>query len=102
MPAVLQLTSFLMDYGMSLEEAFHHPRIDASTDTLIIDPALGELTVAALGGRFPHALARRGVYPFAFACPSGVLRDTQGNEGCTEIMAPWGDAALAENHGRRP
>ncbi|OZI71140.1 gamma-glutamyltransferase [Bordetella genomosp. 12] len=101
LPAVLQLTSFLMDYGMSLEEAFHHPRIDASTDTLIIDPALGELTVAALAGRFPHALARRGVYPLAYACPSGVARDRQGNQGCTEIMAPWGDAALAEHQGRQ-
>ena len=101
LPAVLQLTSFLMDYGMSLEEAFHHPRIDASTDTLIVDPALGELTLAALTGRFPHAQARRGVYPFAYACPSGVLRDGRGNQGCTEIMSPWADTALAE-HQRSP
>lgn len=97
LPAVLQLTSFLMDYRMSLEEAFHHPRIDASTDTLIVDPALGRLTVAALAGRFPHAEARRGTYPFAYACPAGVLRDKEGNQGCTEIMSPWGDAALAEH-----
>ncbi|AZY53188.1 gamma-glutamyltransferase [Bordetella avium] len=100
LPAVLQLTSFLMDYGMSLEEAFHHPRIDASTGSLIIDPALGELSVAALAGRFPHELARRGVYPFAYACPAGVQHDAGGNQGCTEIMSPWGDTALAE-HQRR-
>src|SRR3546814_5580972 len=30
LPAIMQLTSFLMDYGMTLEAAFHHARIDAS------------------------------------------------------------------------
>ncbi len=57
----------------------------------------GAAVLAALAGRFPHAQARRGIYPFAYACPSGVLRDGRGNQGCTEIMSPWGDAALAEH-----
>ncbi len=92
LPAVLQLTSFLMDYGMTLEEAFHHPRIDASTDTLVVDPALDPATRDALAARFQQVQARRGVYPYAYGCPAGVLRDAQGNQGCTEIMSPWGDA----------
>jgi len=34
------------------------------------------------------------VFPYAFACPAGVMRDGDTNTGCTEIMSPWGDTAL--------
>jgi len=36
MPAVMQLLSFAMDYGMDLEAAIHHPRIDASEGSIVI------------------------------------------------------------------
>ena len=36
LPAVLNLTSFMLDFGMSLEEAFHHPRIDNSGGGAIV------------------------------------------------------------------
>jgi gamma-glutamyltranspeptidase / glutathione hydrolase len=91
--AVLQLSSFLMDHGMSLEQAFHQPRIDVSgggriTADRSLDPAILE----ALGNTLPTVTTRRSVYPYAFACPAGVLRDGARNMGCTEIMSPWGDA----------
>jgi gamma-glutamyltranspeptidase/glutathione hydrolase len=35
---------------------------------------------------------RRGIFPYAFAVPAGVLREGEFNMGCTEIMSPWGDA----------
>lgn len=97
LPAVMQLVSFLVDYGYTLEEAFHHARIDASTDTIMVDPLLSPAIKAALAERFPHALATRTCYPYAYACPAGVLRDEGGNQGCTEIMSPWGDTALEEH-----
>ncbi|OZI50343.1 gamma-glutamyltransferase [Bordetella genomosp. 5] len=97
LPAVMQLVSFLVDYGLSLEDAFHHARIDASTETIMIDPALPPAVQAAIAERFPHALAKRTCYPYAFACPAGVLRDGEGNQGCTEIMSPWGDTAFEEH-----
>ena len=41
LPAVLQISSFLIDHGMDLEDAFHQPRIDASGgDTVAFDPLL--------------------------------------------------------------
>jgi gamma-glutamyltranspeptidase/glutathione hydrolase len=40
----------------------------------------------------PVSIARRNVYPYAFACPAGVMRDGDMNMGCTEIMSPYGDA----------
>lgn len=99
MPAVMQLVSFLVDYGMSLEEAFHHPRIDSSGgDTVIADPTLPEEVRETLARRFKLVQGRRSVFPYLFACPAGVLRSGDTNEGATEIMSPWGDA-VAEGGG---
>ena len=90
---VLQLASFMMDHGMSLEEAFHRPRIDMSGgDKVVADVALPPEVIRALEAAFPTATARRTVFPYAFACPAGVERAGGMNMGCTEIMSPWGDA----------
>jgi gamma-glutamyltranspeptidase/glutathione hydrolase len=90
---VLQLCSFLMDHGLSLEEAFHRPRIDVSgNDQVIADIALPAGVIRELGAAFPTATARRTVFPYPFAVPAGVLRSGGVNMGCTEIMSPWGDA----------
>ncbi|MEO8849480.1 MAG: gamma-glutamyltransferase [Casimicrobiaceae bacterium] len=91
--AVLQLASFMMDHGQTLEEAFHQPRIDMSGgDTVIADIRLGSGVIGALRSKFPVVTTRRTVFPYAFACPAGVLRDGEWNTGCTEVMSPWGDA----------
>lgn len=91
--AVLQLTSFLLDHGMTLEQAFHQPRIDVSGgEHMTVDRALGRDVVQALGEVMPVVEGRRMVFPYLFACPAGVLREGGRNTGCTEIMSPWGDA----------
>ena len=92
--AVLQLSSFLIDHGQSLAQAFHQPRIDISGgDELVADAQLPEPVLARLRELGPVETTRRHVYPYAFACSAGVLRDAHGlNMGCTEIMSPWGDA----------
>ena len=48
--------------------------------------------IAALSATLPTTTARRLVFPYSFACPAGVLREGGQNTGCTEVMAPWGDA----------
>ena len=51
---VLQLSSFLMDHGLSLEEAFHRPRIDVSgNDQVIADLALPVDVIRAARDRVP-------------------------------------------------
>jgi gamma-glutamyltranspeptidase / glutathione hydrolase len=92
--AVLQLTQFMIDHGMSLEDAFHQPRIDVSDDhrEMLADEKLPPSVLDALRAQFPVATTRRHVFPYAFACPSGVLREHGLNAGCTEVMSPWGDA----------
>lgn len=91
--AVLQLSAFMMDHGLSLEDAFHQPRIDVSGgNEVLADQQLPAEVPQALQAEFAVATTRRQVFPFAFACPSAVLREHGLNSGCTEIMSPWGDA----------
>ena len=98
-PAVFQITSFLVDHGMDLEEAFHHPRIDASGgDTVGVDPRLSESIQEALAARFPVVPTELVVLPTNFACPSAVCRDPASGEhfGISDVMSPW-SGAVAED-----
>jgi gamma-glutamyltranspeptidase/glutathione hydrolase len=98
MPAVFQLASFMIDHGLSLEEAFHQPRIDASGgDAVGADPRLPADVLAALRAQFPVNLTELVVYPTNFACPSCVMRDpaTGENSGITDVLSPW-SGAVAE------
>ena len=96
--SVMQLSLFLMRHGMSLSEAFHQPRIDVSGGKQILaDTALSNETMAALQTVAATSRARRHVYPYAYACPAGVMRESSVNAGCTEIYAPWGDAVAADS-----
>ena len=91
--SVMQLSSFIMDHGLSLEDAFHQPRIDVSGGgNVIADRTLSAEIKESLQTVMPVVEARRNAYPYAFACPAGVLRDGDMNMGCTEIMTPYGDA----------
>ena len=58
-PALVQLTSFLLDFGLSPEEAFHVPRLDASTRTVVCNARMPADQVARHRAAFPGR-ARRG------------------------------------------
>jgi gamma-glutamyltranspeptidase/glutathione hydrolase len=91
--AVMQIASFMIDHGLTLEQAFHQQRIDMSGGGKVIaDRTLPQGVIAALTAAFPTTTAVRTSFPYAFAVPSAVLRDGDDNMGCTEIMSPWGDA----------
>jgi gamma-glutamyltranspeptidase / glutathione hydrolase len=93
MPAVTQILSFVMDYGMDLDAAIHQPRIDASEGAIVIgDVRLPAPTREALRARFDYEEARVQNFPLKFACPSVVLREGETNSGATDIFQPWGDA----------
>ncbi|MFN4098824.1 MAG: gamma-glutamyltransferase [Pararhodobacter sp.] len=102
LPAVANLVSSVMDFGMDLEAAFHQPRIDNSgSGTVIADESLPAEVLSALRGQGPVVTAKRSVFPYAFGVPAGVMRDDGMNTGCTEIMTPWGDA-IAEAPASEP
>jgi gamma-glutamyltranspeptidase/glutathione hydrolase len=99
MPAVFQISSFLIDHGMRLEDAFHQPRIDASGgDTVSVDPRLPAAVRDALAAEFPVVDTELVVYPTNYACPSAVLRDNQEgmHYGASDVMSPW-SGAVAES-----
>ena len=94
-PAVFQISSFLTDHGMTLEDAFHQPRIDASGgDAVGVDPRLPQAVQQALAREFPVSLTELVVYPTNFACPSAVLNDPASGEhvGISDVMSPWSGA----------
>lgn len=85
-PCTLQITAFLLDYGISLEDAFNLPRIDAGgRQSIRVDPALGDDVIKALSQEFELEIAQNLVYPKLFSCPSGVSRDPQ--TGATQGVA---------------
>ena len=93
LPAVTQILSFVMDYGMDLDAAIHQPRIDASEGAIVIgDVRLPEATREALRTGFDYEEARVQTFPMKFACPSVVMREGSTNSGATETAQPWGDA----------
>ena len=96
LPAVLQMLSFTLDYGMDLDASIHTPRIDASEGATVIgDVRLDAAIRTALAARFDFAEARVQTMPLKFACPSAVARSGATNSGATEIMHPWAEAVTA-------
>ena len=98
-PAVMQLTSMLIDYGMTLEQAWHTPRIDASGGEFIgVDPRIDPAVRRALEVKFPVQDTEFVVYPTNFACPSAVMRDWASGENCgvSDVMSPWSGAVTEE------
>jgi gamma-glutamyltranspeptidase/glutathione hydrolase len=93
LPAVTQLLSFVMDYGMDLDAAVHQPRIDASEGAVVIgDKRLPQAARETLGARFNYEEARIQTLPMKFACPSLVLREGGTNSGAVEPFQPWSEA----------
>ncbi|WP_213769430.1 gamma-glutamyltransferase [Bradyrhizobium sp. dw_78] len=93
LPAVTQMLSFVMDYGMDLDSAIHQPRIDASEGAVVIgDARLPAQVQSELRTRFDYETAHIQTLPMKFACPSAVLREGETNSGAVEIFQPWGDA----------
>jgi gamma-glutamyltranspeptidase/glutathione hydrolase len=97
LPAITQLLSFVMDYGMDLDAAIHQPRIDASEGAIVIgDVRLPSPTREALRARFDYEEARIQTAPMKFACPSVVMRHGATNSGATEPFQPWGEAVAED------
>ena len=93
LPAVMQLLSFTMDYGMDLDAAIHQPRIDASEAAIVIgDVRLPAPVREDLRKHFDYEEARLQTLPMKFACPSVVMRQGETNSGATEPFQPWSEA----------
>ena len=97
MPAVAQLISFLIDYGLDPESAIHMPRIDVSGgEELIADIRLGPEVHRHLAMHHPVTVAANAVYPALFACPNLVahLPAEDTGLGGAYVMSPWAKASV--------
>ncbi|MCE7029886.1 gamma-glutamyltransferase [Jiella avicenniae] len=96
LPAVAQLSHRLLALGDDIDTAFHAPRIDVSGGAAIIaDEAVPGEALGHLAAKFRVRTAERLPFPYAFACPAGVMREGTVNSGASEPSSPWGDAVAA-------
>ena len=98
MPATAQIAALMLDFGLTLEEAMNHPRLDASDrGSIRVDPRLGADILETLAQDFELEVAQRLVFPKLYACPSGVSRDpeTGACHGLNDPSQPIGSAMAA-------
>jgi gamma-glutamyltranspeptidase/glutathione hydrolase len=94
MPAIFQLASFANDFGMDLEAALLHPRIETSlVDTLGADDRLSAAVFEALGAVAPTGPIEATSFPARFAIPNGVAMSEHGCAGAAHPFGPL-NAAL--------
>jgi gamma-glutamyltranspeptidase/glutathione hydrolase len=95
--SVTQMLAFVTDFGMTLEEAAHHPRIDVSDpDYLSADRRLPPDVIDALTADGATEVVEHGVMPINFACPNAIISRPNGNRtGISDAASPW-SAALAQ------
>ncbi|MEO3387905.1 gamma-glutamyltransferase [Mesorhizobium sp. CAU 1741] len=89
MPAVTQILSYVAKYGMSLEEALHAPRVDASGVKLRVNRKARTEVAPRLGTEFPVEIVEDTLYPVNFAVPSAVYREGGENCGMAHPNHPW-------------
>ncbi|MBM3599048.1 MAG: hypothetical protein FJX35_12580 [Alphaproteobacteria bacterium] len=97
MSAVMQLMSFVTDFGLSAEAAAHRPRIDVSGgDNVMVDRRMEPEIIRALEAKVPVELVEHGATPANFSCPNMVVVNADGTRtGISDVMSPW-SAAVTE------
>ena len=91
------MMTFVADFGMTLEQAAHQPRIDVSgADGASADIRLPPDVLAALAAEGPTEVVEHGVMPINFACPNVILLNADGSRtGISDAASPW-SAAVAQ------
>ena len=96
MAAVTQTLAFVAGFGMTPEEAAHHPRIDVSDPAGVdADQRLAPDILAALEADGPVDRVEHGVLPVNFACPNLIHIEDGARTGISDVMSPW-SAAIAQ------
>ncbi|MBP0616992.1 gamma-glutamyltransferase family protein [Jiella mangrovi] len=97
-PTLVQLLSYGLDFGMSLENAFHHPRLDASTPTIRVNRAAAADVAAEVAKGYAVEIVDDTLYPVNFAIPSAVARNwtNDTNSAMAHPTSPWAAAVAQE------
>ena len=94
-PAIFQLVSQLVDYGMTLDEAYRTPRIDVSGGDLVtVDTRLDQEVRTALAARWPTVEMPPSVIS-SYACPNAVQDKDGMKHGAAFVTSPSSAVAAA-------
>jgi gamma-glutamyltranspeptidase / glutathione hydrolase len=96
MPAVVQLLSYVGCFGLSLEDAFMSPRIDASGVKIMVDRRAKPDVASRVSSEFPVEIVEDTLYPVNFAIPSAVMRDGEEFVGMAHPNHPWAATGMEE------
>ena len=91
LPAVAQMLSFLVDFGMSVDDAAHCPRINVDGPDLVeADARLPAEALTLLDERFALSVRPHGVHPSSYACPNAVVWEPESGAatGVAHVMSP--------------
>lgn len=89
MPAVAQIAALMLDFDMTLEEALHSPRLDAShRGSISADPKLGQAVLDLLATKYRVEIHPNDVAPKMYAFPSGVAREGGTLAGLSDPFHP--------------
>jgi gamma-glutamyltranspeptidase/glutathione hydrolase len=97
MASVFQLMTFIADFGMNVDVAAHHPRIDVSSvDNVTGDRRLSPEVLAALAADGALEVVDHSAVPINFACPNVIVQSADGTRtGISDAASPW-SAAVAQ------
>ncbi|HME23471.1 MAG TPA: gamma-glutamyltransferase [Acetobacteraceae bacterium] len=97
MAAVFQLMTFIADFGMDVDTAAHHPRIDVScVEGATADARLPAAVRDALAADGPLEVVEHNAVPINFACPNAIVQAADGTRsGVSDAASPW-SAAVAQ------
>jgi gamma-glutamyltranspeptidase / glutathione hydrolase len=96
--SVLQMMMFVAEFGMDIEAAAHHPRIDVSDPDLVsVDARMPPDIIHALQNAGTTKVVEHGVMPINFACPNIIAIGSDCvRSGISDVQSPW-SAALAQS-----
>lgn len=97
-PALVQILSFCVDFGMNIGDALSQPRIDASAPKIRVDRRVTPEAAGLIAARHDVEVVDDVLYPVQFAIPSAVARHADGRvEGMVHPNHPWSAAAGADD-----
>lgn len=98
LPTLVQLISFLVDFGLSAEDAFRQPRIGIRhSGEILIDSAATPEVKQAIEQVFRLTELPASLYPFSRPCAVAVSVDFFSGDriAMTETSEPWAGASAA-------
>jgi gamma-glutamyltranspeptidase/glutathione hydrolase len=97
-PALAQITAFLLHAGLDVETALHAPRLNTGpTQDILLDLDMPDDVAEALRALGPVRFAERAVYPRPFASPGAIARRNGRFEGVPDTTYPAAQAVPAQD-----